>query len=171
MASPITDARIQQGYDYWQRIAAGRPMPGRADLDPLDIPRLLPHVMLVDVLEVGRYRYRLIGTECVNAHGMDATGLAVDAVLKGSEYRGYVIGMYDRTVGEKRPVYSESLLLSIEDNVVERHVKVLFMPLSPDGVAVNMVFVLQILAFVDEGIRGRHFIDARPYKEIVQATL
>jgi hypothetical protein len=171
MASPITDARIEQGYEYWRRIAAGRPLPRRADLDPLHIPRLLPYVMLVDVMGTSRYRYRLIGTECVNGHGMDATGLELDAVLKGAEYRGYVIGMYDRAVAERRPVYSESLLLSLADNLIERHVKVLFMPLSPDGAAVNMIFVIQILEFVDEGIRGRHFIDARPYKEIVQAAL
>ncbi|HUC63738.1 MAG TPA: PAS domain-containing protein [Alphaproteobacteria bacterium] len=171
MAAPITDARIQQGYDYWRRIAAGRPMPMRADLDPLHIPQLLPHVMLVDVIGPSRYRYRLIGTECVNGHGMDATGLELDAVLKGEQYRRYVIGLYDRAVEERRAVYSESLLLSLDDTQVERHVKVLFMPLSPDGAAVNMIFVVQILEFVDEGIRGRHFIDARPYKEIALALL
>jgi hypothetical protein len=31
-------------------------MPRRADLDPTEIPKLLPDVMLVDVLPSGRYR-------------------------------------------------------------------------------------------------------------------
>ena len=34
--------------DYWHGKCAGRPMPTRADIDPLDIPRLLPHVYLVE---------------------------------------------------------------------------------------------------------------------------
>jgi hypothetical protein len=50
-------------------------MPRRADLDPTEIPKLLPDVMLVDVLPSGRYRYRLIGTGNARAHGVNATGL------------------------------------------------------------------------------------------------
>src|SRR5258706_14898225 len=110
-ASPITDARLQSAYDHWCRIAAGRPMPQRRDLDPADIPRLLPHVMLVDV-DDGRYRYRLIGTANAQEHGMNATGRYVDEVLKGPEYRTHALGLYDDCARGRRPVYSESLFLS-----------------------------------------------------------
>src|SRR5579864_7045143 len=72
--SPITDPRLQQAFDYWQSKRAGRLMPRRADLDPVDIPKLLPHIMLTDVVGPGRYRYRLIGTEIEQAQGMHATG-------------------------------------------------------------------------------------------------
>jgi len=67
VASPITDARLQGALDYWRRQSDGKAMARRADIDPTDIPKLLPHVMLVEVLPSGRYRYRLIGTENAEA--------------------------------------------------------------------------------------------------------
>jgi hypothetical protein len=169
-ASPISDDRLRAGYEYWRRKASGRPMPRRGDLDPIEIPRLLPHVMLVDVAD-GRYRYRLIGTENERAQGINATGSFIDDVLKGQEYKTHVIGLYDQVVRERRPVYSEMLFMSPEIGAIERHTKVLFMPLSDDGAAVNLVFVMQIFLYIDQATRERHFIDARPYKEIAHSLL
>ncbi|HEX9464812.1 MAG TPA: PAS domain-containing protein [Alphaproteobacteria bacterium] len=169
--SPISDARLKEGYAYWQRKAGDRRMPRRADIDPTEIPKLLPHVMLVDVLEGGRYRYRLIGTENERAHGINATGRCLDEVLKGPEYKRHVLGLYDKVVGERRAVYSECLFLSPEMGAAERHTKVLFMPLSEDGESVNLVFVMQVFLYLDQATRDRHFIDARPYQEIASAVL
>jgi hypothetical protein len=44
-ATPITDARLQDALDYWRRKSHGKPMPRRVDIDPVDIPKLLPDVM------------------------------------------------------------------------------------------------------------------------------
>ncbi|HEX6120786.1 MAG TPA: PAS domain-containing protein, partial [Dongiaceae bacterium] len=54
---------------YWSRLAQafGR-MPGRAAIDPLDLPvELLPNIFLVDVVRdegqpAARFRFRLLGT-------------------------------------------------------------------------------------------------------------
>lgn len=168
---PITDPRLQEGYAYWRRKSADGRLPRRADLDPREIPGLLPHVMLVDVVGPGRYRYRLIGTENALAQGMNATGRHLDEVLPGPEYRAHVIGLYDTCVDERRPLYSESLFLSPQDGAVERHTKVLFLPLSGDGAAVDMVFVVQVFLYLDQATRNRHFIEQRPYQEIVHTLL
>ena len=101
-------------------------MPRRADIDPGEIPRLLPDLMLVDLLPDGRYRCRLIGTANADAHGINATGRYLDEVLPGPEYRGHVIGLYDESVRARRPLYSESLFISPRGRVTERHTKVLF---------------------------------------------
>lgn len=170
-ASPITDVRLQEAYNYWRSKAADRPMPRRADLDPIEIPKLLPHVMLVDVLGPGRYRYRLIGTENTRAHGMDATGRNLEDVLKGPEYKAHVICLYDKCVSARRPVYSESLFLSPGDGTIQRHTKVLFMPLAEDGKTVNVVFVIQVFLYIDQATRNRHFLEARPFKEIAHVVL
>ena len=169
-ASNITDARLQSAHDYWCRIAAGRPMPQRRDLDPVDIPRLLPHIMLVDV-EHGRYRYRLIGTANAQEHGMNATGRYVDEAIKGPEYRAHALRLYDETVRARRPVYSESLFLSPAGGAIERHTKALFMPLSEDGTAVTQVIVAQVFLHIDQKTRDQHFLVARPFKQIVHAQL
>jgi hypothetical protein len=169
--SPISDARLQGVYDYWCRISAGRPMPRRDDIDPVDIPKLLPHVMLVEVHGPGRYRYRLIGTANAQEHGINATGRFVDEVLKGPEYKDHVLRLYDESVQARRPLYSESLFLAASGGSIERHTKVVFMPLSDDGATVNQMFVAQIFHYVDQKTRDQHFLVGRPYKEIAHALL
>jgi hypothetical protein len=171
VASPITEARLCQAHDYWRRKAAGRAMPRRGDIDPIEIPQMLPDVMLVDVLPDGRYRYRLIGTENTQAHGINATGRFLDEVLPGPEYKDHVIALYDECVGSRRALYSECLFMSPRQRAPERHTKVLFMPLSEDGDSVNMVFVMQVFFYIDQMTRDRHFIEARPYKEIEHILL
>src|SRR5438874_31119 len=49
---------------YWESIRGDRAMPRRGDIDPAEIPRLLPFVMLVDVsADPLDFRFRLVGTE------------------------------------------------------------------------------------------------------------
>ena len=50
-------------HDYWQRLRSGRPVADRAQIDPVDIKRVLPHLLLLDGGgEPPRFRYRLVGT-------------------------------------------------------------------------------------------------------------
>jgi hypothetical protein len=170
-ASPITDERLSQAHDYWRHKAAGRAMPRRGDIDPTEIPKLLPDVMLVDVLSGGRYRYRLIGTGNTEAHGIDATGRYLDEVLPGPEYRDHVLALYDECVGSRRPLYSECLFMSAQRPVPERRTKVLMMPLAEDGETVNIVFVVQVFFYIDETTRERHLIDAPAHIEIAHVLL
>lgn len=68
----VTEPLLRRLADYWLSRRAGRVMPARADIDPLDIPWALPHLYLVDcVSDAGpgadggrwRYRYRVAGDE------------------------------------------------------------------------------------------------------------
>jgi hypothetical protein len=169
--SPFTDPRLEQTYNYWREKAAGRAMPSRADIDPIEIPKLLPDVMLVERVAEGRYRYRLIGTENQTAHGINATGRFLDEVLPGPDYAAHVLALYDECVETRRALYSECLFFSPARHEPERHTKVLFMPLSADGETVNMIFVIQIFFYIDRATRERHFVEARPYKEITHILL
>ena len=47
-------------------------MPARRDLDPCDIPKLLPYVMIVDNVD-DRLRWRLVGTAVAREAGRDLT--------------------------------------------------------------------------------------------------
>lgn len=69
---------LRELYGYWTNKRAGRPSPERADIDPTEIPRLLPHLILIDVRrEPLDLVYRLVGTEVVSADGMELTGRRV----------------------------------------------------------------------------------------------
>lgn len=171
LALPFTDARLETAYRYWQQKSAGRAMPRRADIDPTEIPKLLPDVMLVDVMPDGRYRYRLIGTENARAQGINATGRYLDDVVPGDEYKAHVMALYSECVRERRPLYSECLFLASQRQAPERHTKVLFMPLSENGESVNIVFVVQLFVYIARATRDRHFLDAPPYREITHILL
>src|SRR5471032_688932 len=67
----------KQLYDYWlSKHVGGRP-PGRHDLDPpVDVPRLIPNIMLIDI-EGEVLRYRLVGSAIWNRYGFDLTGTTI----------------------------------------------------------------------------------------------
>jgi hypothetical protein len=74
--------------------SGSKSMPRRRDIDPSEIPRLLPYVQLVETTEDGGFRYRLIGTGLVEAFGHDYTGQYVDEQFPGE--RGvFIRGIYD----------------------------------------------------------------------------
>ena len=78
-----TDARLRRLLAYWRERCAGRAMPTRADIDPLDFPYILGNVVLLGVErepapEALRFRVRLQGTEIVQRLGFDLTGRTVD---------------------------------------------------------------------------------------------
>ena len=64
-------------YEYWERCRPVDGLPGRQHLDPLDIPGLLPNLLLIDVLSSDNFRYRLVGTALSRRVGRDTTGLSI----------------------------------------------------------------------------------------------
>ena len=65
-------ASLNEFLSYWDSIRHGKSMPGRQDIDPGDIPAMLPFVFLVDVVDEGDdFRYRLVGTDIVRNTKMD----------------------------------------------------------------------------------------------------
>jgi hypothetical protein len=67
---------LQDALAYWESKRAGRKMPARRDLDPvLEIPKLVPWVVLVDVLrDPLDFRFRLIGSGVVDRSRRNNTG-------------------------------------------------------------------------------------------------
>ncbi|WP_303979142.1 PAS domain-containing protein [Dongia mobilis] len=72
MHSPLVCA----GFRYWNSRRRGRPVPARADLDPLiDVPKLVPNVVLFDVRhEPLDFRWRLVGSRVRQNFWHDYTG-------------------------------------------------------------------------------------------------
>jgi hypothetical protein len=67
-------------YAYWRDCRVdGRP-PTRADIDPpIEIPHLVPNLMIIDI-EEGGFRVRLAGSELTRRAGYDGTGNRLDPV-------------------------------------------------------------------------------------------
>lgn len=137
------DHRLHRVYDYWQAKRGARAMPARVDVDPGELRSELPYLMLTDVVDGGRrFRYRLFGTAVADAFGMDPTGRFVDEVMSDPKYRAFIIGLYRDIVTKKRPICSTTRYGSHRD--VEMWTQRLMMPLSSDGMTVDMVLSIQV---------------------------
>jgi hypothetical protein len=138
----LSDPDLIAFYDYWASLRGGRAMPSRRDLDPLQIPPgYLPDLMLIDVLaEPLRLRYRLIGTHVVTASGKDRTGRFFDEV---SFFKLHPAAMeqFETVVTTGRPLYSLEPFTNFV-NGTTYEVDRLILPLSGDGVRVDMLVVL-----------------------------
>jgi hypothetical protein len=169
-ANVIRDERLRALFDYWQGKRGDREMPARGDIDPVEIPSLLPIVGLVDVLDGGaRFRYRLMGTELAQMDGHDPTGRFLDEALPDGKYADYVIGLFREVAVERRPLYGESDFLGRDG--VERQVRRLLMPLSDDGQVVDMIFGGQVSIAMGPGTGPPGSGMAGPFHEVVRERL
>lgn len=76
---------LHELHAYWARKAEARGgVPHRADIDPIDIPKLLPHIYIVQHDPAcDAFYMRLVGTRLVELRGDDPTGKYVSAELHG----------------------------------------------------------------------------------------
>lgn len=125
-------------FDYWICSAGARAMPARSDLDPLKVPKLLPHLGLIDVggADVGKARYRLAGTRLHEIYGREITGKRLDDVFAG-ETQAYWRRVHARVVETGFPLAG-----AVRGPAAGRDHIVLFwmrLPLSEDGKTVDRI--------------------------------
>jgi hypothetical protein len=73
-------------FDYWLRSAGNRRMPARSDLNPLEVPKLLPSIGLIDVREgLDAAAFRLAGTRLHEIYGQEITGKRTVDVFSGEK--------------------------------------------------------------------------------------
>jgi len=91
-------------YFYWRdRHVDGRP-PRRADIDPpIDIPKLLPNLVIYDRID-GDFRVKLAGSEVVRRGGRDATGRKLNQDMATYEGMITLIEFLDRIFETGTPV-------------------------------------------------------------------
>jgi hypothetical protein len=156
----VGDDRLHALYDYWRSRRHGRPCPLRADIDPVDIPALLPHLLLTEVVAGGaRFRWRLVGTEVERHFGCAMTGRYIDELLRG-QYLAHLERLYRSVVAECTPVYSENAY-NTRTSGWDAYSEVLrtarlMLPLSTEGKSVNMVLVGQV--FSTNSARAEHTV-------------
>jgi len=144
----ISDPRLAVLYSYWSSKRGARAIPGRADIEPGELRALLPHILLIDVVEGGRdFRYRLVGTEIERHIGRPVTGSLISEVLSGA-YLTYIRSLHQRVVAEAAPIYSENSFNDGRGGLAEiadfKRAFRLMLPLAKDGATVDMVLCGQL---------------------------
>ncbi len=141
---PFADDRILLNLAaYWSAQRGGHPLPPRAAIDPLDMPRrLLPYLALVQPtgqdLEV---RFRLVGTELVQRFRRDATGkTSRDLYPEASDYRDYLEQIYSSVIQRGQPLYVDNTHRFAEQG--SGRVRQLLLPIAAEVGDQRAAFVL-----------------------------
>jgi hypothetical protein len=123
-------------FDYWSGRRNGACLPARRDIDPLDIPELLPHLMLIDVEPSAELRFRLVGTALVRHLGRDTTGLAVSEGYFGTEWEK-IQEDYRYVIAKRRPCLRHNQGVGRDRRTFDY--QRLLLPLAADGAEVDMI--------------------------------
>jgi len=137
----IAEPQLLDLYLYWSGKRMLPCYPARTTIVPEEIKRLLPFVMLVDVLDQGRhFRFRLVGTDV--ALGVDPTGKFQHEELPEGIYRDHITALFRRGAAGPGALYSRS---SYGYTALEgpRSISRLFMPLAADGNTIDMMMIGQ----------------------------
>jgi hypothetical protein len=139
-------------YAYWQRKRGARAMPTRADIEPTEIKRLLPGILLVDVRPSADgaldFVYRLVGTREVDMRGHDPTGKRVADAYYGKS-ADLVTACYRRVVDTCQPFLDDDCFhLPGQEWSPSASV---YLPLSTDGARVTMILVYSSFRWIAGG--------------------
>ncbi|MGH7126385.1 MAG: PAS domain-containing protein [Stellaceae bacterium] len=140
----LEDTLHRQIYAYWQQKRGSRRMPSRTDIDPTEMPRLLPNLLISEYVaegEAGRWRYRLAGTAVAAAFGRNPTGRYIDELTKG-DYRAFIEHIHRTVREEQRALFCASEYTGTRD--LRMSAKRLLLPLTKDGQHVDQIITLLV---------------------------
>jgi hypothetical protein len=132
------DADIEQLYGLWLAKRGGRTVPARGDLDPAAFRRLLPNIMLVDVLPPPDiYRVRLSGEAINEFYGGSIAGRTPRGYLSADGIQ-VVAGLTRALVEQRQPIFRAGRVHWQSDKTYKLFESCL-LPLAADGETVDMV--------------------------------
>ncbi len=127
-------------YLYWRTKCHDGRLPRRTDIDPTEIPKLLPYLTIVEVVDdERRYVYRLVGTKEVEISGQDPTGKSVAEAYYGPSVEEAHV-FYNQVVASARPVYDDSPFVGPDGRYNDD--EMLFLPLAEDGRKVSRILLI-----------------------------
>jgi hypothetical protein len=128
---------------YWDRKRGDRLMPAREDIDPLELREHLGWILITEVVgETRRLRYRLIGSEIAKRLGRDSTNKYLDELYPAPDHERFA-SSFHQVVASRRPMrMTGEVLLSARTWLT---FEVLDLPLSQNGVDVNMIVTRTII--------------------------
>lgn len=128
---------------YWERKRGTRIMPAPSDIDPVEIPRLLPYIAIGDVTrDPLDMRYRLMGTRLIEMGGVDRTGTSIREGHEGERLVERLAAL-ERMLASPGPVALGGRLDWLDRGY--RKFQCVHLPLSADGV--NVTRLLAAYAF------------------------
>lgn len=125
---------------HWQSICGDRPMPRREDFDPVQIPRLLADICLVEVIDGGKdYFYRVAGSHFEEMSGYKLQSMLFSEIPHTAASDS-MRATCNACLKAERPVVIKSQLQEPDRDYLS--ITALILPLSEDGKAINMMLTM-----------------------------
>ena len=122
---------------YWSKQALPGCLPGRKDIDPLDIPHLLPFCELIDVeKDPLDFIYRLLGTKIDHITREKYTGMRVSDIPT-QRAPSLIFDLYSQVAKSGKPV--RAVLPYVGEKLKTKEVECLVLPLAANGQDVDML--------------------------------
>lgn len=138
IGAPAAAARAHEElFAYWAGLRQAGQLPGRADIHPKDIKRLLPTITLTDVVgDPPEFRMRLAGTGLYSVYGREITGRRLEDIYNTAA-ADYWRAELTKVVAERRPAVGVHSLAWRGAG----HLSILWLrlPLASNGKDVDMI--------------------------------
>lgn len=139
MAAPMPQAaQLRALLAYWQsKCRPDGGLPGRAQIDPLELRGLLPYIYLIDVLPGEMFRIRLLGEVHVAIYGNGLLGRTIEEIFPpehGAEFNR----LYRAVLRRRGPVVNGGQVFWWR-NKEWLPFEGLHMPLASDGATIDMI--------------------------------
>ena len=142
----VSSPRVLEFYRYWLARRGDRRFPARKDIEPTDIPHLLPGILLLDVrYDPLDFEYRLLGDDVVTRFGsLKGKQVRTTALinLTSSAYRNYC-----EVVETGAPQFLEGLATGAYRQGRPALISRVHCPLSADGRTVDKI--ISYVAFLE----------------------
>ena len=141
----ITDPILSDLYAYWIGLRKDGAIPSRSDLDPTDIPKLLPYVILAECYDEGRrIKFRLTGSDIAFTQGADLTGLFLHERGPLTLYLEHLSEIYRLGAISDEGVYSSFSYGYTGDECGPKQVNRIFLPMTGCADTPSMLLVGQV---------------------------
>jgi hypothetical protein len=141
----VKSGTVRAFLDYMQRIHPADRLPGRRDIDPLHIPGLLPHVVLVEVHrqpppEPARFFVRLAGEAILSAAPMPMMNRFLTFPPQPDTPAADVRNDVRQQVLANGQIYYWNGPPRLKFRLDFAHVEYVHCPLAEDGVTIDRIF-------------------------------
>lgn len=136
---------LKLGTAYWRsKLKPDGRLPGRVDIDPLEMRAFLPHVFLIDVLDAETYRVRLLGSVLSELYGGSFAGRALEDAVTDKEALESFRKLYRHVCRSRAPVFNTGHVFWVRDRTW-LDFEGAQLPLAADGRNVDMIFGIAAL--------------------------
>jgi hypothetical protein len=137
-------------------------MPARGDINPAEIPLLLPYIAIVHKVE-GEFRLRLAGSAISRQFGRELTGDVFGSHVSNREESVMALGaVCERVFATAHPVFLTGQHKTGRGTL--HNVSFLLLPLSDDGRQVNMIIFTRIACFASPVQASRDWLAGAIFK-------